>query len=93
MNQDVKYRKSDDIVARNLAEQEGAVLLNLETGAYFGINPVGLVIWEHIDGERSVTDLVDVVRERVVGGPPDLEADVVAFLNNALERDLILAVD
>jgi len=93
MNRDTRFRKNPDIVARGLADSEGGVLLSLETGAYFGINQVGLVIWEYLDGERDVGDLIELLRERVSGGPPDLESDVVAFLNNALQRELILPVD
>jgi len=89
MDRDAKYQRNPDIVARALAENEGGVLLHLETGAYFGINEVGFAIWELIDGERSMSDLVDRLGELVSGAPPNLEGDVVTFLNNALERDLI----
>ena len=46
MSADVVYRKNPDVVARGLAEGEGGVLLRLDSGAYFGVNPVGLLVWE-----------------------------------------------
>lgn len=93
MNRDSKVRKNPEVVARGLAEQEGGVLLHLETGAYHGVNPVGLVIWELIDGERTVADLVDEVRTRISNGPAELDRDVVGFLESALERNLVLDVE
>jgi len=92
MNRDSKIRRNPNVVARQLAEGEGGVLLHVESGAYHGTNAVGLVIWELIDGERTVAELIDGVRARVDGAPPQLEHDVVAFLDSALERDLILVV-
>ena len=51
-----KIRQNPQVAARELSAEEGAVLLHLET-AHHGINPVGLLIWELLDGERTVTEL------------------------------------
>jgi len=93
MNRDSKVRKNPEVVARGLAEQEGGVLLHLETGAYHGVNPVGLVIWELIDGERTVANLIEATRARVDNPPPQLDQDVIAFLKSAVERDLVHVVE
>jgi len=54
---------------------------------------VGQAIWDLVDGERSVGEIVTALRERVSGAPPQLESDVIAFLGDALERNLVSAVD
>lgn len=91
MRPDLVFRKSPDIVARGLTEGKGGVLLNLESGAYFSVNAVALAIWELIDGQRTVADLIAGLRERVADGPPELDRDVTVFLDRALERKLIVA--
>ena len=63
-----KIRRSPQVAARELSAEEGAVLLHLETAQYHGINPVGLLIWELLDGERTVTDVVGYKR-RYYGYP------------------------
>lgn len=88
-----KIGKNPQVVARELAEGEGGVLLHLESGAYHGVNPVGLLIWELLDGERTVAEVIDAVRDRVANGPPELEADVMAFLNRVVERNLVVAAE
>lgn len=93
MNPDSKVQKNPNVVARALAEQEGGVLLHLDTGAYHGTNPVGLVIWELLDEERTVASLVDGVRARVADAPAQLEQDVVTFLEQARARDLVTVAD
>jgi hypothetical protein len=85
-----KIRRNPDVVSRNLAEGEGAVLLHLVSGQYHGVNPIGLAIWDLIARERTVQEVVDGVRDRVEDSPPDLESDVIEFLTQVHERDLVV---
>jgi hypothetical protein len=91
MNDDTVVAKNPDVVARELAESDGAVLLNLETGAYHGLNPTGLATWDSIDGVRTLTQLAEAVRARFPDAPDTLRTDVMRFVESALERDLVRA--
>lgn len=94
MHSKSRIRTNPDVVARRLAAPQGAVLLHLETGAYHGLNMIGLIVWELVDGERSVSELVDGVRRQVdESAGTNIENDVKAFLQSALERDLIQLVE
>ncbi len=66
-----------------------ALLLHLDTGAYHELNTVGSVIWDLLDGERSVEDLSDALAERLLDPPSDLESVVVVFLENLRQRGLL----
>ena len=88
-----KVSRNPQVTARALAEGEGGVLLHLESGGYHGVNPVGLLIWELLEEERTVADLVGAVRERVEGPAPQLENDVLEFLNGVEERGLLVVVE
>ncbi len=90
MNPDTIVRRNPRVVARELSDVAGAVLLHLETGAYHGLNPVGWVVWELIDGQRTVAELVEGVRERIDDPPPEVEHDVLSFLDGAQARGLVL---
>ena len=89
MNDQTVIARNPDVVARELPDSEGAVLLNVATGAYHGLNPTGLQTWELIDGARTVAELVDGVRQRYPAAPATLRADVLQFIEAALERDLV----
>jgi hypothetical protein len=89
MNEATVVTKNPEVVARELPESDGAFLLNLENGAYHGLNPTGFVTWDLIDGLRTVGELVEGVRERFPDAPAALRADVMRFLERALERDLV----
>jgi hypothetical protein len=68
---------------------EGEVLLHLDTGAYHSVTAVGALVWELVDGERTVAAIVDGVRAGVERAPAELEAEVDAFLVALRDRDLL----
>ena len=88
-----KIRRNPQVTVRDLAEGEGGVLLHLETGAYHGVNPVGLLIWELLEEEKTVAELLQAIADRVEDPPPALESDVMDFLNDVTERDLLIVVE
>jgi hypothetical protein len=85
-----RVRRSPDVVARELSPAEGGVLLHVKTAQYHGLNPVGLLIWELLDGERTVSDVVEAVCAQVDESPPGLADDVLSFLNDVHERGLVV---
>ena len=87
---ETRLSKNPQVVARELGESEGGVLLHLDSGRYHGINPVGLTIWGLIEEGCTVADLVDRLRDLVEDPPPSLETDVLEFLASVHERDLVI---
>ena len=49
----------EDVLFRELDDE--AVLLNLKTGTYFGLDPVGTRIWQLIVEERSLTRVLEAM--------------------------------
>ena len=54
------FPKRREGVAAQVADGE-AVLLDIESGEYFSLNPVGSRIWELCDGTRSTAEIVSVI--------------------------------
>lgn len=77
------------VAYRKLAEGGGAVLLNLDTSAYHGLNQTGSAIWESVGEGKTFDDLVPEVESSFDDAPPSLPADVAAFIEDLLERDLL----
>lgn len=87
--EDRVIRRNPQVVYRALAGEGGGVLLHLESGAYHGLNETGSLIWELIDGGRTLDALVAELRERLANPPDDLAGETERFLADLRERDLI----
>jgi hypothetical protein len=88
MSVEAKITKNPDVVYRDVGGG-GGVLLHLESGTYHGLNSIGSVIWELIDGETTRAKVVADLRVRLESPPPHLEGDVTTFLDGLRERNLI----
>ena len=75
-------------VFRELSGDQGAVVLNLSSGQYHGVNAVGVVIWELIEPSPTFAALVAGVRSRVSDAPGHLDEDVAGFVEALVERGL-----
>ena len=77
----VAYQRIDD----------GGVLLHLDTGAYHRINGVGVLVWESLDRDMSVGEVVDIVKQSIDDPVPDeVLVDVGTFLTSMEARDLVV---
>jgi hypothetical protein len=57
-----RVRRKDDVLFQEL--QDEAVLLNLTTGVYFGLDPVGTRIWQLFAEREVLADIAHaIVRE------------------------------
>lgn len=77
----------EDIVTSDIDNEK--VMMSIEKGQYFGLEPVGSRIWEMIEQPVSVTDLID---QLLTGFDVDRETcqrDVLAFLTELDEVGII----
>jgi hypothetical protein len=70
------------------------VLLHIETGEYYGLNPLGAHIFELAEEEEeeemTLADIVGAVQEAHADVDPDrVEADVLAFVEEMQSYDLL----
>jgi hypothetical protein len=66
-----------------------AAILNLKSGIYFGLDPVGARIWELIQEPKTVAQVRDALLEEFDVEPERCEKDVLALLQQMSAHDLI----
>jgi hypothetical protein len=69
-----------------------AVLLSMETKVLRGLNPVGSRVWELIDGQRDVEEIIDVIVKEFDVRPREADEDVRGFVKELLDRGLVTSV-
>jgi hypothetical protein len=81
--------RSGHVAFHVLAEGEGGVLLHLDTGAYHGINDIGVAVWEILDEPRPFAEIVARLEAQLEDVPTAIADDVRDFLTDLSERDLV----
>ena len=73
-----------------MADLEGeAVLLDMESGRYFGLNEVGTSVWVLIKEPRTVSEILKALTQEYNVDEQQLQHDVMAFLEAMNARQLI----
>lgn len=78
--------RSAEVIERDL--QGESVLLDLNTGIYYSLNPAGGFIWRMLDGARTVREIVDLVVAEFDVDPENAAADTVELVSDLLEQKL-----
>ncbi len=87
---DGKYAPRDSgVLTKQVADE--MVIVDMQKGIYHGLNPVGALIWDELDGEQSLSDIATGLMEQY----PDveratIEADMLALMQALLDNDLVV---
>jgi hypothetical protein len=81
--------RRQDLLTSTLSDRE-MVLLNIECGAYFGMEGVAKRIWEQLAEPRRVGDLCATLLTRFAVDPDICRREVLTFLTELHAKNLIL---
>ena len=91
LNQDsldcVATINNENVVSRELEGE--AVILNLESGVYFGLNAVGTRIWALIQEHGSLRMVLEAMQEEYEVAPQELENDLLQLIEQLQARGLV----
>jgi len=85
---DQRFTARPDVLVRELDGE--AVLLDLASQSYFGLNPSGFRIWELLVRELTVGEVVETLEREVDVDRATLLADVVELSVRLAEAGLLL---
>lgn len=74
---------------RETVNQDGAVLLDIEQGLCFSLNPIGTRIWAMVKDGRSLHEITDALEKEFRLPRTQLLVDVSDFLKRLEEMRLI----
>lgn len=84
-----KYRLSETAVFSNLGEE--AVILDPKKGSYYGLNDVGVVVWDQIaTSPKSLAELCESVMEIYSVDKQECENDVEELIGQLVKAGLVI---
>jgi hypothetical protein len=83
------FAVSPTVVFREM--DDGAVVLDLESGVYFGLDPVGTRIWTLLSEHATPQAVCDAMIQEYEVAPDVLSADVLLLVGELQETGLVRA--
>ncbi len=83
---DSSVKISDDAIFREMDGE--AVILNLESGTYFGLDPVGTRIWQLLEQDGNLRIVFERMRQEFDVEPEVLERDLLRLAGQFAEKGL-----
>ena len=86
-----RLRPHPSVLSRELGGE--MVLLNLESGVYFGLDRVGTRAWTLLTEQKSVTDVCAIMLDEYDVSAEILERDISALVGELKARGLLVPLD
>ena len=83
---DTILRRNEKIIATNLDQE--VVMMHIDRGSYFGLDPVGSDIWHFADEPKTVGDICDYLMSRYAVERALCEKEVRQFLTTMVDNEL-----
>ena len=84
---DAAFRIPDEVIFRELDGE--AVVLNLDTGIYFGLDAVGTRIWRLIEERKPLRTVLDTLIDEYEAPPDRLQRDLLMFVERLNGKGLL----
>ena len=84
---DAAFRIPDEVIFRELDGE--AVVLNLDTGIYFGLDAVGTRIWRLLEERKPLQAVLDTLIDEYEAPPDRLQRDLLAFVERLNGKGLV----
>ncbi len=87
MNPDTRLSIPPQVMSRPVGEE--TVLLDLESGMYFGLDGVGKRIWESVGNGLTLGEIAAVIVSEFEVDDAKAQSDVFEFAGDLLQRGLL----
>ena len=89
MSTDTTYTLIEDVLLTEVENE--VVLLNLASGAYFGLNHVGAQLIKDLQANLSIAQSIQQITELYQMDQSVVDADIRALVDQLLENKLLVA--
>lgn len=90
MNSSARFSIAPQVVAREVGKE--TVLLDLASGTYFGLDPVGARIWRLLENGKSFGEVCEAVEQEYEAARETIEGDARDLIAQLVEKQLIATV-
>ncbi len=82
-----RFAIKPNVMARQVGEE--TVILDLASGTYFGLDPVGARLWQLMEAGKNLAEICEAMLDEYEVSRGDLERDTINLVEDLMARDLI----
>jgi coenzyme PQQ synthesis protein D (PqqD) len=86
-----RYKVSPRVINETIDGE--AVMINLASGNYYILDPIGAEIWTYVEHAASVSEIVEGLGARYEGSAADIEAAIGGLLSELQSEDLVVPAE
>lgn len=87
----IKYSRNSNIIDGSLDNHQ--VMMHIERGKYYGLNPVAKRIWELVATPRGLDEVVAILLKEFDVSEAECRMQTQAFFDKAVAYDIVRMVD
>jgi hypothetical protein len=87
-----RYKRNEDFVYRKIENETILVPIKNnvgDMGCIYNLNEVGAFVWEHLDGEKTLDDLKNMVTQEFDVSDQEAEEDLIQFVGDLIDIEAI----
>ncbi len=85
-----KFKVNEPKVVHDTMDGE-VILIHMDSGNYYSIDPVGADIWDLIKSGRTMQQIIDNFYLRYEGGAEEVSNNLVTFIEQLIKEELVIA--
>ena len=83
-----KLLKHQEVAWRRIDRE--VILVDPRNSLLYPLNPVASRCWELLDQDKSIKDICQIIVNEFEATPPEIESDILEFINNLKQNNLII---
>lgn len=83
-----KYSRNEQIIDGELDDNQ--VMMHLDKGKFFGLNPVAKRIWQLIENPKTIEEIIALLLEEYDVQETQCLQEVNEFLDKAIQCDIVI---
>jgi hypothetical protein len=83
-----RFRPREEEVAAKVMDGE-AILINLSNGIYYSMDKAGGLVWEMVEGRRSIEEMASCIVARYEVSAEQARADVERLMEELVQENLV----
>jgi len=83
--------RNNEILTSNIDDEK--VMMSIQYGEYYGLGKTGSFIWDTIEIPIKVSELLELIVQKYDVEKEKCLDEIIPFLNDLLEKELIIATN